>query len=68
MRLMIARHNALGVGIDVGWRITDLDGNPHEVWWGNTRDVTSLRSLIADAERRLPGFALDSSVSDLLTA
>lgn len=62
MRLMIARSNEDGVGIDVGWRFDDVHGDAHEIWWGNTRDAASLRSLVADAEQNTTPFMLDKSV------
>lgn len=51
---LITRDNRLGVGIDVGWQTTaGLD-----IWWGNTRNVASLRSLIEDARRHGYEFVL----------
>lgn len=71
MRWMIARENTHNIGIDVGWRVEDQDGNPHEIWWGNTKNEDSLRSLITDCRKQhpsdLPEFGLDESVTHRLT-
>lgn len=66
-RLLIARKNSL-TGIDVGWRLPLGEHSWHDLWWGNTRDATSLRSLIVDAEERLPPFEIDESVERYLHA
>lgn len=66
MRQMVARANPLGIGIDVGWRFEVSEGGEVDVWWGNTKDETSLHSLVADAQHRLEPFSIDESVSALL--
>lgn len=62
-RELITRDNTHGVGIDVGWRAKGLD-----LWWGNTRDATSLRSLIADARAHGEEFRLATETAARLAA
>ena len=63
MTALIVGPNRLGIGLDIGWRTRLRDGSDWDVWWGNTRDETTLELLKADlslngrewsAELRLP--------------
>jgi hypothetical protein len=63
---MIAQINDIGFGIDIGWRIYDTDNQPLEIYWGNTKNSISLKSLIQDARRQGHDFDVDQSVLDFL--
>ena len=58
-RVMVTRPNRLGSGIDVGWRMTDRNGDSIELWPMNTRDDDSLMSLIVDAKARYGEFDIE---------
>jgi hypothetical protein len=51
-RYLVVRPNRLGFGLDVGWGVWDRDGVFCHLWWGNTRDQTSLTALADDCRRR----------------
>lgn len=66
-RLLIIRLNEQGLGFDVGWRVPDThDGEGYESWWGNTRDATSLRSLIRDIRSGLPSIEFVAPPEELI--
>ena len=60
-RVMITRPNKLGIGIDVGWRLTDPDSRAEciELWTMNTRDDESLKLLVQDAKLKYGEFEIE---------
>ena len=56
------------IGYDVGWRVYGEEGRGVEVWWGNTKDADSFRSMTEDATRQGYDFRLSESAQELLGA
>jgi hypothetical protein len=51
VKKLVWKPNRLGIGLDVGWLITDRDGVPCSVKWGNCKGHEQLPLLLADAQK-----------------
>jgi hypothetical protein len=65
-RFLTVKPNDMGIGLDVGWRFEREGSRDSELWWGNTKDASSLRSLIENCRKRVRRFSLDKSVLDII--
>jgi hypothetical protein len=72
-RQLIARRNetrigrdTVQIGYDVGWRVYGKEGRGVEIWWGNTKNARSFRSMSEDARRQGYEFDLDETAERLL--
>lgn len=70
---LIARPNAskfgstvVQIGYDVGWRVYGQEGLGSEIYWGNTKNSQSFRSMVEDARKQGYEFDLDESAERLL--
>lgn len=49
MKQLVYKPNRHGIGLDIGWRVTDRDGVTITIKWGNVKDASYLPGIVTEA-------------------